>query len=149
MTKQDMFFNACNSNDLLLVKKLLIDPEVDPASHDSLILRQTAEKGFNNIVKLLLEDGRVDPADDDSNSLHWAAENGHTDVIKLLLEDGRVDPFTMDSYALRWAALSGHIEVVVMLLKNNTYPHKTIKKITEWANVYSNSQVLNTLRELY
>jgi len=118
MTKQVIFKDACKRNDLLLVKKLLIDPEVDPASHGSLILRQTAEKGFNNIVKLLLEDGRV-------------------------------DPFTMDSYALRWAALSGHIEVVVMLLKNNTYPHKTIKKITEWANVYSNSQVLNTLRELY
>jgi ankyrin repeat protein len=61
MTKQNIFDHACENEDLILVKKLLRDSEVEPDANDSYGLRWATNNNHVEIVKLLLEDGRADP----------------------------------------------------------------------------------------
>jgi ankyrin repeat protein len=93
--KQEIFEDACKNRDLLLAKKLLQDPEVNPTNGGSYILRLVAHKGYCEIVKLLLEDGRADPYLYDSHALVLAADNEQTETVKLLLEDGRTNKYEL------------------------------------------------------
>ena len=43
-----------------LIERLLQDPRVDPAMHDSLVLQVAMRWERFDVVRLLLEDGRVD-----------------------------------------------------------------------------------------
>ena len=91
MTKQDIFDNACDTGDLLLVKKLIRDPKVDPTLTDSYGLRWAARNGHIDIVTLLLEDGRADPDAWESYALCWAVHYGHSKIVKMLLKCDQVD----------------------------------------------------------
>jgi ankyrin repeat protein len=73
-----------------LVKRLLKDPQVNPAGHNNRVIGWAAQNGHDEIVALLLEDTRVNPVDPKNNALLLATEKGHTKVIQMLEKDFRV-----------------------------------------------------------
>jgi len=94
-----LFQDACDHNNLELVKLLLKSPYVDPSdttkdgihrNEHNWAIRRAASKGYIEIVKLLLKDKRVNPAERNNFALKWAAKNEHKDVVRLLLKDKRV-----------------------------------------------------------
>jgi len=96
-----LFQNACDNNNLELVKLLLKSPYVDPSdttkegiqyrkNEHNWAIRRAASSGYIEIVKLLLKDPRVNPTERNNFALKWAAKNEHKDVVRLLLKDKRV-----------------------------------------------------------
>jgi ankyrin repeat protein len=58
------FSIACNNNSLEVVKVLLMDDRISPASDSNAPLSIASESGFYELFKLLLKDKRTNPADD-------------------------------------------------------------------------------------
>ena len=59
------------------VKRLLLDPNVDPTAEDNAAIRLACKNGHHEIVKALLEDSRANPGAD-SIAFKWASSRGHT-----------------------------------------------------------------------
>ena len=88
--KTEMFLEAVKQENIFLIKRLLADPNVDPAADDNFAIRWAAENGCTEIVKLLLADPRVDPVAENNKPIKWAANWKQIEVVKLLLADPRV-----------------------------------------------------------
>ena len=113
---QDLFFIACQTGRLSLVKLLLADPRVDPADYYNHAIQLASQNGHTEVVKLLLADKRVNPAAGNNYAIQFASQNGHTEIVKLLLADNRVNPADDDNRAIRWASSNYHTEIVKLLL---------------------------------
>ena len=66
--KQKLFTQACEYNQVEVVKLLLQDPRVDPSYQNNYAIILASENGHVEVVKLLLQDPRVDPNDEWYNS---------------------------------------------------------------------------------
>jgi ankyrin repeat protein len=78
---------AVESNDIAVIKSLLVDGSVSRSDHIDLLLRLAAKRGLVEIVAHLLDAGaRVDHVNDFCDtSLHAAVRQGHANVVSLLL----------------------------------------------------------------
>jgi len=117
------FMLACSQGNVESVRKLLMDPQIDPSAEHNTAIRLAASNGHHLVVQELLKDCRVNPSDscewvNHDEALKAAAEKGHLEVVKLLLADKRVDPSADNNYAIRLASGNGHVDVVTELLKD-------------------------------
>lgn len=87
-------------------------PHCDPKNSDSLLLRQAAKFGRNEIMELLLPIS--DPTGNNSQALRLAAVNGHIQCVELLIPVS--NPKANDSYALPLAASRGYADCVRALI---------------------------------
>ena len=110
-----MFTKAVESGDIALTRRLLENPDVDPASSDQYALQIACFKGSTEIVRLLLADPRVDPSENDQSALRTACGRGRTEIVRLLLADPRVDPSVAEEL-LSDAIYDHYIEIVRLLL---------------------------------
>jgi ankyrin repeat protein len=101
-----------------VVKLLLVDPRIDPATRGyDYPITIASRRGHVSIVELLLADPRVDPAPDSNNNpIRDASGRGLVSVVKLLLADPRVDPSLGVPTALEHAISQGHVSIVKLLL---------------------------------
>jgi hypothetical protein len=81
---------ASENGRIEIIKLLLKDSRVNPASGKNLSLRDASENGKFEIVKLLLNDPRVDPSDFDNDAIWYAHSNRHIDILKLLWKNIKV-----------------------------------------------------------
>jgi len=112
------FIKAVRDNNVKLVKILLQDDSVNPATEDNEAIRLASIYGYTEIVKLLLQDDRVNPADNNNAAIGAAASLGRIDTVKLLLEHPKVNPAGDHNYAIRHAAEYGRTDVVKLLLQD-------------------------------
>ena len=74
---------AAESGHVDRLRKLLKDPDVDPAADDNDAIRSAAYNGHVEAVRELLRDGRAEiPADNHSYAIRFAAANGHVEVVR-------------------------------------------------------------------
>lgn len=83
-TKQNEFEIACEYGDLEAVKRLLNDPEVNPADPNSYPMGWAAYHGYTKIVELLLRDERIDPTSRNSYAIRWAVDGGKMDTVIMI-----------------------------------------------------------------
>ncbi len=79
------------------------------------MLRDTAERGYLDVVEFLLEKG-VDIHALDDAALRSASYFGRLEMVKYLLEKG-ANIHANDDEALIWASTQGHLDVVKYLLE--------------------------------
>ena len=111
-----MFETAINQGNIQLMRRLLLHPEVDPASNDQDGFKYAYAWGKNDIVRLLLADPRIDPSAENQDALRTTCSNGNTEIVRLLLADPRVDPSAEDQAAIETACARGNTEIVLLLL---------------------------------
>jgi len=114
--RNDPFFIACQYGQIEIVKLLLQDKRVNPASHDNSAIAEACREGNIEVINLLLKDSRVDPSGNSNYGIKRASRNGHVEVVKLLLKDSRVDPTAEDNFAIRTAFDNKHWKIVELLL---------------------------------
>ena len=110
-----MFTKAVEAGDIALTRRLLENPDVNPASGDQYALQIACVKGSTEIVRLLLADPRVDPSENDQSAIRTACERGRTEIVRLLLADPRVDP-SVDEDLLSETIYNHDIEIARLLL---------------------------------
>jgi ankyrin repeat protein len=114
MNINDKLIEACESGDLLVVKKC-VKKGADIHAWEDAALRYAAINKHLKIVKYLVKQGADVRADDD-DALLSAADDGHLEMVKYLIEQG-ADIHTTSDWALRYAARNGHLQVVNVLRK--------------------------------
>lgn len=82
----DLFCWAAEGNKIALLRRLLQDIRVDPATNLSYALRWSCRRGHIDTVRLLLDDGRSDPSALDYSCFQSARHNQHSQVLILLSE---------------------------------------------------------------
>jgi ankyrin repeat protein len=116
MGKNELF-EACESDDLGAVAKLLKDKNIDLNAfneHGYTPLHFACSKGLLEVVKLLLKNERVNLNKVNifcETPLHMACEYGHIEVIKFLIQDNRVDISSCNKAEIKKlssAILDGH-----------------------------------------
>ena len=80
---QDDFINAVISGNIIEVKKLLNNDQIDPSSMNNNALYWASTMGHLDIVNLLLADERVKPYE----AIRIASANGHNAVAERLLRE--------------------------------------------------------------
>lgn len=118
INKNELLYNACDTNNLKVVEQLLSDPEVNPAFNNNACFVYSCNKNHIEIVKLLLKHDRVNPSARDNSGIRWACEKGYTELVELLLKDTRIDPSTMKNYAIINASIAGYTKIVELLLQD-------------------------------
>jgi ankyrin repeat protein len=83
-----------------VVKVLLEDERVDPATGNNFAIKMASEYGHLEVVKLLLEDRRADPAAESNDAVGSASREGHLEVVKLLLKEIQIRRFLRDQKIL-------------------------------------------------
>jgi hypothetical protein len=84
--------NACNFNQIEIVKLLLADTRVSPCDVD---ISQAIYANHTEMIRLLLTDSRVDPTRHE-NPFYKAIKYGHNNIVKMLFDDHRVNPNGQD-----------------------------------------------------
>lgn len=102
-------------NNLKLIKKLLLYPDVDASNSDNYPIKYASRNA--EIVQLLLADQRVDPTVGKNYLIRNAAQNGHISIIKLLLNDSRI----CKNIVLKYVVKYNHLSIVKMILTNNFF----------------------------
>jgi ankyrin repeat protein len=117
--KCELFIDECKEGNLDAVKKMLKDPEIDPAYDDNYAIQKAVYNGHISIVKELLKDSRVDPSDDNNFALCWSAESKKAaKTIEFILKDKRVDPTENNDEPLINACRAENYNVVKVLLED-------------------------------
>ena len=118
---------ACRSNNLDLVKYLVLKKHCDPNIRNSLglvPLHNAASVGCLDIAKYLIEEKQCSstPTDKDGMTpLHFASHNGHLHVVKYLVEERKCNAacVTSDYFTapLHLACQNGHLDVAKYLVE--------------------------------
>ena len=117
------FMKAIDRNDVEMVRTMLQDGSVNPASNDHDLFIRACDAGNEEIVKLLIEDERVDPGARNQLPLRIAVLHMNLELAKLLLDDPRVDP---SKGALLSAVHNQDEDIIRLLLKDpRVYPGLT------------------------
>jgi DNA-binding FrmR family transcriptional regulator len=117
LVKNSYFLTAAAIvGDLMLVSRLLLVPQLDPASYQNMAIRIAACNGHLSVVKRLLDDPRVDPSADNNMTIRIAACNGHLSVVKRLLDDPRVDATIALCEALKEMVISLYFRSFLLIL---------------------------------
>jgi hypothetical protein len=82
--------NACNYDNIEVVRLLLSDPRASLALKGSFIIEQVSCTEQLDLLQLLLEHGVASPTTHDNKALRFARYKGHIRVEKILLSDSRV-----------------------------------------------------------
>ncbi|MBF0361357.1 MAG: ankyrin repeat domain-containing protein [Oligoflexia bacterium] len=82
----------------------------------TLLINDSAERGFINIVNFFIIKNGVTVGNNNSMIFYKAAENGHIDILKLLIKKKNFDPASNGNAAFRWAAQKGQLEVLKFLI---------------------------------
>jgi hypothetical protein len=95
-TRDVAISHASEAGHLEMVKGLLKDSKVNPASLFQSAIRLSSKNGHLDVVETLLTDPRVDPSAISNAAIRSANEEGHSAVVERLLRDTRVriDPKT-------------------------------------------------------
>ena len=107
---------ACYMKDAAMVKRLLSDPRVFPASPEEHLIQSVTPLTDITILHMLLKDGRIDPGDNNSMALYLACACDNLPAVVLLLDDGRVDMLRCDGF--RVACGLGHTRVLSLYLSD-------------------------------
>lgn len=109
----------CLVGDATSVKRLLLDPRIDPSADNNSAIACAFHGEAWNVLELLLNEPRIDPANYGSLSLILAAHtNKWTVVQKLLTFKNAVDPSFLESMIFWKAVGAGQTEIVASLLKD-------------------------------
>jgi len=130
----NMWFDAVETGDLSLVKKLLLENSnlLHSLSQDKeTAIIKASENGHAQVLLFLLLSG-ANPNDTDLTILHQsplilASHQGHTDVINILLDAGVNMEYqnSLGETALITAAQEGQINAVRLLLLSGADPSRT------------------------
>ncbi|KAJ3154582.1 hypothetical protein HDU89_007820 [Geranomyces variabilis] len=106
---------------MTILKMLILDYGVDPASASNEAIRVACRNGDVEFVRHLLSDSRVDPMDSDpnelkSNALFAASTADQAKVVELLLQDPRIDPAANNNWAIYAASGHGACSAVKILM---------------------------------
>ena len=155
---------AANLGDYKLMKKLLLNPNVDPNHVDDFrtpLLRACFE-GHDETVEVLLKHPKIIVSGTDEmgyNALHTAAWKGHNLVVKMLLKDGRINPkdMTLNRYnqagatALHLAANNGKNGAMRALIKDGRSDVSQLwngKSLILLASAGGHAKVVQTLMDI-
>jgi hypothetical protein len=128
---------AAALGNLLIVKKLLNHPEVDPGANNSEALWACAYGKHFDVVRALLIDNRVDPSINDNAVIRLAASDGHLDIVRMLMADPRVDASDCNNEAIRFAVKHHNYEIVKELMADprvNLYAAVFQKKLFNYVS---------------
>ena len=123
------FSMACFLGFDLIVRKMLLETDVDPSCHGDEAIRLAALNGHYEVVKILLSDPRVNPCARDNCAFRWAASKGHAEVVVLLLNDPRIDPAAGRNSALKRASQNRNWHLMKLLSKDSRVDFYTISFI--------------------
>lgn len=103
---------AVSNGQVEVVKLLLTDKRINPASGMSDPLRAAVKNDHSKLIEILLADGRSDP----THGFLSAAEEGHLKWVKYFMEVYNIDPSTQDDLALKRSSFFEYFDVVDYLL---------------------------------
>ena len=98
---------ACNKGYTEIVRMLLADERINPATMSNRALIRACRKGHRDIVTLLLNDKRIDLTACGNRALKSSCARGHLETVRILLKDERIDP-SYDNNAALWTARDHH-----------------------------------------
>lgn len=142
MTKQEIFHNAIENNNILIVKALLQEKNAKPFMNVWAI-EHAAGNGYVEIVKLLLNDKRINTS---HHAISCASENGYIEIVKALLKDNRIDPTTSNNYSIKHANKNNHHSTVKLLWRDSRVKTTLLSTIPELYNKLSKEEVINKLK---
>mgnify|MGYP006317924631 CR=1 FL=1 len=94
----DILLRACETGDLGLVKKLVIESKTDPNLPDDdgiTLLHLACKRGHLNVVKWLVDKCKADinlPTKNGHAPLHLACIHNNLEIVKWLVNKCKVDP---------------------------------------------------------
>jgi hypothetical protein len=118
MNKQEIFLTAILDNNVIKLKELVNEPDVDMAYEDNRALHTSASSGRFETVKFLISLEQIKPESKHNLAIRVASRKGHLNIVELLLNDSRVDPSDFSNSAIRCAEEYGHTEIIEILIKN-------------------------------
>lgn len=113
---QNIFEKAIYDENTQLIRRLLLNPDIDPAANNQYGFTYAYTYGKTDVVRILLADPRIDPSVNNQEALRSACTRGNTEIVRLLLAHPRVDPSADEQDAIRSAIKNGHTEIVRLLL---------------------------------
>jgi hypothetical protein len=132
INRQLEFEEGIKNNDANVIKSLLQTKElIKPDNDYNWAIRESAKKGYVDLVKLLLNDNRVNPTEVQNYAIREASQNGHYDIVNLLLSDNRVNPAANNNWAILNAKNRPNNDDVVFLLWSDKRVKNTLKEDDE------------------
>ena len=135
---QTVLHNACGSDNVDLVRKLISEYGLDPMARDSkgaTPLHMAALNGREEVVIELVSKHKcpVDSMDSDRETiLHYACWSGNVGLVRKLISEYGLDPMARDNEGatpLHTAALIGREEVVIELASKHKCPVDSVDSV--------------------
>jgi hypothetical protein len=141
---------ASQSGHIDMIKLLLDDERVDPATRDNETIMHACDSGNLEVVQLLAKDHRIDPVTSKNAILAAACQTGNSQVVQEMLIDPDVDPSIHCNSALKYATDWQRHEIVGLLLKDGRVdPAFNQNEAVRSASEYGDYRVVKQLARDY
>jgi len=99
-----------------IVRRLLVEPDVDPTISCFMALRCAREHGHTEVAQVLMDDARFDARTFFNYELYSACWDGNETYVNQLLDSGDAEPSAHEYLIVRWAVRNGREALLRRLL---------------------------------